>query len=85
MALMSLIDSLMLLCWSIRCSLTNLLSNSRPTVGRGEASEEHDLIAKYCEHLHSQKTGPEKNLDVSEEKLDDTSFERQDLIQVDHG
>ena len=61
---------------------SNALS-CRPVVGRSEASEEHDLIAKYCEHLHSRKSGPENNLDVSDERLDDTSFERQDLIQVE--
>ena len=48
--------------------------------------EEHDLIAKYCQHLHDQNSGQEQHLlEVSAElddRLNETPIERQDLIQV---
>ena len=55
------------------------------TIGRGEGCEEHELIAKFCQHLHTQEAAKPNNLGASndfEDRLNETPFERQDLIQV---
>ena len=57
------------------------------TIGRGEGCEEHELIAKFCQHLHTQEAAKPNSLGASndfEDRLNETPFERQDLIQVNY-
>ncbi len=60
------------------------------TIGRGEASEEHDLIAKFCQHLQmtqEAESAKPNRLGASnelEDRLNETPFERHDLIQVNY-
>ncbi len=69
-------------------SLNLLLFILRTTIGRGEASEEHDLIAKFCQHLQmtqEAESAKPNRLGASnelEDRLNVTPFERHDLIQV---
>jgi hypothetical protein len=59
-------------------------------INRGEVSEEHDLIAKFCQHLHANQGSNHLNADQDaggassdcEDRLNDTPIHRQDLVQV---